>query len=160
MVTNRINVTLTVAQSEQAKAALSSLEQALPFLIDLSSDERTGMLKFGEKNRSFVVKALAVAEQNPEILSRSFAIENFQNDVHLVESLYGIRLAIQTLADKIDDTCFAAGSEAYAAALLVYQFAKTHNLATGALEGVIDELGRRFVRNGRNTTHNDAPVPA
>jgi hypothetical protein len=160
MASNRINVTLNDGQNEQVKAALASIEQALPFLIDLSSDERSNMLKFGEKNRSFVVKALAVAEQNPEILPRGFALEEFQNDVHLVESLFALRLAIQTLADKIDDTYFAAGSEGYAAALLVYQYAKTHNLATGALEGAIDDLGRRFVRNGRSTNHKGTAVPA
>ena len=39
--------------------------------------------------------------------------------------------------------------EAYAAALLVYQYAKLHNLASGALEESLDDLGRRFARKSR-----------
>jgi hypothetical protein len=68
MPTNRIDASFTSEQREKAKAALASLAESLPFLIDLGADERTTMLKFGEKNRSFVVKALAIAEAQPEML--------------------------------------------------------------------------------------------
>ena len=60
-----------------------------------------------------------------------------------------IRNAVEALFGKIDDTYFAAGSEAYAAALLVYQYAKLHNLASGALEDSLDDLGRRFARKSK-----------
>lgn len=49
----------------QTLAALASLSEALPFLIDLGADERRSMAKFGDKNGSFVVKALAIAENQP-----------------------------------------------------------------------------------------------
>ena len=151
MPSNRIDATFTSEQREKAKAALASLAESLPFLIDLRSDERTTMLKFGEKNRSFVVKALAIAEAQPEILPGSFRLGEFRADVALVESLYAVRHAIETLSRKVDDTYFAAGSEAYAAALLVYQYAKVHNVASGALEETLDDLGRRFARKARTT---------
>ena len=47
---------------------------------------------------------------------------------------------------------FAAGSESYAAALLVYQYAKLHNIATGALEDSVDDLARRFARKSKKPT--------
>ena len=50
---------------------------------------------------------------------------------------------------RVDDTYFAAGSEAYAAALLVYQFAKIHNIASGGLDDTVGDLGRRFARKSR-----------
>jgi len=53
------------------------------------------------------------------------------------------------LFGKIDDTYLAAGSEAYAAALLAYQYAKLHNVTTSALEDSLDDLGRRFARKTR-----------
>lgn len=62
-----------------------------------------------------------VAEAHPEILPRSFDLDEFRTDVDLVDSLFPIRSAVQTLFGRIADTYFAAGSEAYAAALLVYQ---------------------------------------
>ena len=107
------------------------------------------MPKFGEKNRSFVVKALAIAEAHPEILPASLSLAEFRADVELVESLYPLRHAVEVLFGKVEDTYFAAGSEAYAAALLVYQFAKIQNIASGALEDSVDDLGRRFARKSR-----------
>ncbi|WP_291994393.1 hypothetical protein [Candidatus Accumulibacter sp. ACC003] len=154
MPTNRIDATFTSEQREKARAALASLAESLPFLINLGADERTTMLKFGEKNRSFVVKALAIAEAQPEMLPHSFHLDEFRTDVALVESLYPLRHAIETLSRQVDDTYFAAGSEAYAAALLVYQYAKMHNVASGALEETLDDLGQRFARKG----HARAPT--
>jgi hypothetical protein len=151
MPTNRIDAAFTAEQREKARAALATLAEALPFLIDLPTEDRTTMLKFGEKNRSFVVKALAIAEAHPDILPRSFDVDEFRTDVALVEGLYPLRHAGETLFRRIDDTYFAAGSEAYAAALVVYQYAKVHNLASGALEETLDDLGRRFARKGKRT---------
>ena len=70
----------------------------------------------------------------------------------LVESLYPLRNVIEAYFGKLDDTCFAAGSEAYAAALLVYQYARLHNIATRALEDSLDDLGRRFARKSKKQT--------
>jgi hypothetical protein len=123
---------------EKAKTALAALSEALPFLIDLGSEERTSMPKFGEANRSFVVKALAIAEAHPEILPGSLSLEEFRVDVQLIEALYPIRHAAETLVRKIEDSYFAAGSEAYVSALLVYQYAKVHHIHTGALEETLD----------------------
>ena len=151
MPTNRIDAAFTAEQREKARAALATLAEALPFLIDLPTEDRTTMLKVGEKNRSFVVKALAIAEAHPDILPRSFDVDEFRTDVALVEGLYPLRHAGETLFRRIDDTYFAAGSEAYAAALVVYQYAKVHNLASGALEETLDDLGRRFARKGKRS---------
>ena len=146
MSSNRINADFTVEQREQAKAALAALAEKLPFLIDLSSEERAAMPRFGDKSRGFISKALDIAEDHEEILPRSFSLDEFRADVEVIENLYAIRNGIETLLGKVNDTWFAAGSEAYAAALLVYQYAKVHNLATGALEASLDDLGRRFAR--------------
>lgn len=48
----------------------------------------------------------------------------------------------------MDDTCIAAGSEAYAAALTVYNYAKASGDVTG-LDAVIDEMGRRFTHRSK-----------
>lgn len=155
MPANRINATFTAEQQTDTQTALTALNEALPFLIDLDDGERSAMLKFGEKNRSFVVKALAIAEAHPEVLPSSFSLREFAADVRLLEDLYPVRHRLETLFRRLDDSYFAAGSEAYAAALLVYQYAKLHNVSTGALEESLDDLGRRFARKSRKA----APTP-
>lgn len=52
------------------------------------------------------------------------------------------------LCELIDDTKMLVGSEAYVAALLVYNYAKTNQTNTG-LDAVLDDLGKRFARRSR-----------
>ena len=75
-------------------------------------------------------------------------------DVALDEAMLPIAQSIQQLAEMIDDTHTAVRSDAYLAALTVYQSAKRAGKGTG-LDGALDELGRRFVRKG-----GAAPAPA
>ncbi len=151
MTVNRVNATIAPAQLQAVRDSLNSINQNLPFLIDLKPEERQAMAKYGEKNRTFVAKALAVAEQNPDILPRSFSIEEMQAHVALIDDLYPLILSVTNLLGKLEDTHFAAGSEAYTAARLVYQYAKTANVATGVLEDALNDLGHRFVKHPKST---------
>ncbi len=72
MPANRINAEFLAEQREKFKTGFAMIAEALPFLIDLTTQQRAEMTKFGEKNRSFVVKSLALAEVHPEILPDSF----------------------------------------------------------------------------------------
>ena len=84
MTSIRIDAVLTDEQREKAKAGLALLNEAMPFLVDLTAKQRSEMAKFGEKNRSFVVKALAIAEEHPDMLPGSFSLEEFRDDVLLL----------------------------------------------------------------------------
>ncbi|MCX7110620.1 MAG: hypothetical protein NTX45_10935 [Proteobacteria bacterium] len=97
------------------------------------------MAKFGEKNRTFVVKAAAIAAQNPDILPRSFNLDEMMADVSIIEDLYPLIATAANLLGKLEDT--------YSAALLVYQYAKTANVATSVLENALTDLGHRFVKH-------------
>ena len=96
MSANRVNATLNEAQIAEIQSALGIIYANLPFLIDLKPEERQAMLKFGEKNRSFVAKAAIVAEQNPDILPRNFILDDMKADVSLVEDLYPLITALRT----------------------------------------------------------------
>lgn len=128
-------------------AAIATLKEKLPFLIDLTA-QRKSLPKMGDKSRAFVSKALEVATQNPDFLPRSFNLEEMRQDVELFESLYPILLSLTQLHELVDDTCIAVGSDAYAAALVVYNFAKASGKGAG-LDAVADEMGRRFARKSR-----------
>ena len=68
------------AQIEVVQGAIKVIYENLPFLIGIKPDERQSMAKFGEKNRTFVVKAAAIAAQNPDILPRSFNLDEMMAD--------------------------------------------------------------------------------
>lgn len=107
------------------------------------------MPKLGDKSRAFVSKALEVATQNQDFLSRSFDLDEMRQDVELFEAMYPLLLALTQLHELVDDTVVAVGSEAYAASLQVYNYARASGKGAG-LDAVVDEMGRRFARKSRS----------
>ncbi|HEY9640690.1 MAG TPA: hypothetical protein V6C57_09405 [Coleofasciculaceae cyanobacterium] len=145
-----ISASLSPADRDAVMLAIAAIKQQLPFLIDLSAEDRKTLPKMGDKSRAFVSKALEVATQNPDFLPRSFDLEEMRKDVQLFEALYPLLLSLTQLQELVDDTCMAAGSEAYAAALAVYSYAKASG-QVGGLDGVVAEMGQRFARKPRKT---------
>jgi hypothetical protein len=148
MPANQISATLTQADRDAVLTAITTIKQKLPFLLDLTIEERKALPKMGDKSRAFVSKALEVATQNPDFLPRSFDLEEMRKDVQLFEAMYPIVMAFVQLQELLDDTYVAVGSEAYSAALQVYNYAKAGGQGAG-LEAVVDELGQRFARRSK-----------
>ncbi|ABA24282.1 MULTISPECIES: hypothetical protein [Nostocaceae] len=145
---NRISANLSAADRDAVMQAIATIREKLPFLIDLTTEDRRTIVKMGDKSRAFVSKALEVATQNPNFLPRSFDIEEMRRDLTLYEALYPVLLSLTQLQELVDDTCMASGSEAYTAALAVYNYAKASGDVAG-LDAVIDEMGRRFTRRSK-----------
>ncbi len=153
--TNQISATMTPADREAVLAAVATIKAKLPFLMNLTPEQRKSLPKMGDKSQAFVNKALEVATQNPDFLPRSFDLDEMKRDVELFQALYPVFLALTQLQEAVDDTVIAVGSDAYAAALLVYNFAKANGKGTG-LDAVIDEMGKRFARKSRKA---ESPAP-
>ncbi|MBD2346135.1 hypothetical protein [Anabaena subtropica] len=148
MANNRASTKLSPADKEAVMNAIATIKEKLPFLIDLSTEERKSLPKLGDKSRAFVTKALEIATQNPDFLPRSFDLDEMRQDIELFEALYPILLSLTQLQELVDDTSVAVGSEAYAASLMVYNYAKASGRGAG-LDSMIDDLGRRFARKSK-----------
>jgi hypothetical protein len=146
---NRVSATLSEADRQAVLAAIQTIRQKLPFLVDLTPEERHALPKLGGKSRGFVEQALQVAEQNPDILPRSFDVGEMRNDVELLNALAPVLTALSQLNELVDDTTMAVGSEAYASALLVYQFARAAGKGS-ALDSALEGMSQRFARKSRS----------
>ncbi len=148
MADNKVSAKLSSADREAVMKAITTIREKLPFLIDLSTEERKALPKLGDKSRAFVSKAWEIAAQNPDFLPRSFDLDEMRRDIELFEALYPIMLSLTQLQELVDDTSVAVGSEAYAAGLLVYNYAKASGKGAG-LDSMVDDLGRRFARKAK-----------
>ncbi|MEA5503726.1 hypothetical protein VB735_11515 [Halotia wernerae UHCC 0503] len=144
----KISAKLSPVDREAVMEAIATIREKLPFLVDLSMEERKSLPKLGDKSRAFVSKALEIAAQNPDFLPRSFDLDEMRRDIELFEALYPILLSLTQLQELVDDTSVAVGSEAYAAGLMVYNYAKASGKGAG-LDSMIDDLGRRFARKSK-----------
>ena len=145
MADNKVSAKLSSADREAVMQAITTIREKLPFLIDLTTEERKALPKLGDKSRAFVSKALEIGTQNPDFLPRSFDLNEMRQDIELFEALYPILLSLTQLQELVDDTSVAVGSEAYAAGLMIYNYAKASGKGSG-LDSMIDDLGRRFAR--------------
>lgn len=145
---SKVSARLSPVDREAVMQAISTIKEKLPFLVDLTTEERKSLPKLGDKSRAFVSKALEIAAQNPDFLPRSFDLDEMRRDIELFEALYPILLSLTQLQELVDDTSVAVGSEAYAAGLLVYNYAKASGKGAG-LETMVDDLGRRFARKSK-----------
>jgi hypothetical protein len=141
-----ISATLSSEDREAIAQSVNDIKKRLPFLIDLVGDERNNLAKMGDKSRAFVSKALEVASQNSDFLPRSFDVEEMRKDLVLYEDLSGLMMTLAQLQDMLDDTCLMVGSEAYTAALTVYNYAKNSGQSANGLEPLVNEMGQRFRR--------------
>jgi hypothetical protein len=142
---NRVSATILPEDLEAIQAAIATLKEKLPFLLSLTTEESKSLLRLGDKSRAFVAKTLEFASQHPEILPTMFDLQEMEEDLSLFEALYPIQMALTELTEQVTDTMAVAGSEAYAAARLVYSYAKAGNL-DGELEPYLEDLGKRFRR--------------
>jgi len=152
-----ISAALSKEDRDAVMDAVAVIKEKLPFLVDLNAAERKSLPKMGDKSRAFVSKALEVATQNPDFLPRSFDLEELRKDVQLFEALYPLLLSVTQLQELLDDTCLAVGSEAYAAALQVYTYAKASG-NVGGLDAVVGEMGQRFARKPRRAKSQEGTV--
>lgn len=148
---NRVSASLSEADRQAVLSALAVVREKLPFLVDLTPEERRALPKMGERSQGFVAKALEVATQNGDILPRSFDVEEMRRDVELLGALSPIMGALAQLQELVEDTYMAVGSEAYTSALLVYQYARAGGKGA-ALDGALDALGQRFARKAGKAT--------
>jgi hypothetical protein len=157
MPAKQISAALTQSDRDAVLAAIATIKQKLPFLMDLTLEERKALPKMGDKSRAFVTKALEVATQNPDFLPRAFDLDEMRKDVQLFETMYPIVMAMTQLQELLDDTYVTVGSEAYSSALQVYNYAKASGQGSG-LEAVVDELGQRFARRTKKAKPQQAVV--
>ncbi len=159
MITNRVSTTLSENWQQTVLAAIATIRENLPFLVDLTNKERVTLPKLGDGSQAFVRRALEVATQHSALLPQGF-LEEMHKDAELYAILEPIQLAIDLLAKQIDDTRLQIGAEYYAAARTVYATSKTP-FAEAAMRTAAEDLGKRFGRRSRTeSTEETTPTPA
>ena len=139
-----ISANLTPADLQEIKAALATIQQKMPFLVTLTSDERRKLVKMGDKSLAFVSNSLTAAQANSDILPASFDLNEFTQDYQLATSLNEVLLGLQQLTEQVDDTLMAVGSEAMTSSLTVYDYVKAATKTRPGLKTIADQLGDRF----------------
>lgn len=148
---NKLSVQLAPAAITAITNAIQVIQTNLPFVLNLTAEERKELPKMGDKTVAFVNKALEYAKLNPQLVPTFMNVAEFSKDVELVNALTKVAFPLSQLSEKLDDTTMEAGSEAYTAALVFYNSVKAAAKAgVPGMKVVADDLQARFP--GRKAT--------
>ena len=157
-----VSAELTAAQVGEIKGLIASLHTKLPFLVNLTADERRALFKKGHRSQAFVENSLLAAQNNPNILPPSFDVNQFARGVALANQLGDIKTCLEQLVSQLDDTSIAVGSDALRQASQVYEYVKAAAKVTPGLKPVAEQLSERFQksRNGNGAATVTRVEPA
>lgn len=152
---NLVSAALTAENITKAKTHIGEIETELPFLIALPADEKKRMNAMGQKSVEYVNLALTGAETFPDYLLPSFKGDEFKKDVMLIRDLQGIRTAVASLLEKLDDTIYGASVDAMQAANEVYGYLKTAGEKDAAVKALVGEMSKRYDRPSKKSKPDD-----
>lgn len=120
---SNISQEITPAQYDTLVTKLNEVKALLTFLINLTPEERQSLPKMGESKQPFVTKALQYAQSFPQIAPPFINLTELAKDRGLALTLQQFTQLVRPWLQAIEDTELAVGSEAYVAALAIYQSA-------------------------------------
>ncbi len=129
--------------------ARQAADELRPYLTPLTPEQRQAMLKMADKTVAFVQKTLDYAQANASFVPGFLDLAEFEADAAALAALAPLHQLLESLALDTDSTMMMAGSDAYAAALVLYNNIKflAKNNQPGA-QAAYDDLSQRFPGNG------------
>lgn len=154
---NRLNIVATEAQITAAKNSLVQFDAQFPFLIGLTVEEKTTLPAINVDNKIFTEDAINAAVNNMDMLPGYLSVSGVQTDMKLFNQLDELVPMVRKQLEKLEDTRFLAGSEAYITALMIYKlFGAAAESGIPGADAIVAQLRERFTSNGN--TPNNPPV--
>lgn len=146
---NRLNITATPAQITAVKTAYQTILTNLPFLLGLTTEERSSYPAIDISNKVFTEDAIIAGVNNTNILPPYVSPAAMQTDLTLFSQLDELIALHNQLGEKLLDTQLLAGSEAYIGALTLYKlFASAAEAGVAGSDAIYSQLKQRFAGQG------------
>jgi hypothetical protein len=146
---------LNQSDRDEIMHLIRMIRDKLPFLQDLTAEERQTLLGMRDKNRAFAGKVLEVCTQNPDFLPRSFNPDQLRDNLALFDHLTSILMSLTQLRNLVDATSIAIGSQAYEQSLDTYRHAKVSGYGA-SLESMMTDMKQHFTRKSKK---KEKPLP-
>lgn len=141
---NLISATISAADVLEVQKSLSAAKAKLPFLSNLQPEDLAGLLKVGNNFLPFLEDTYQVVITHPEILPGSFNKDEFLRDYALLKAIRPLLDQINELAEGLQKTSTAAGSDSMVAALDVYSMVKINKDKVPGLATVAERMSQYF----------------
>lgn len=142
---NRLSVTLAAADKTAVLDAIQTIRTKLPFLLNLTPEERKALPKMGDKTLAFDQKCAGYMAARPELVPGFISTAELAKDRALAADLNDIARELEQVSEAVNDTVMLALSEAYMADLSFYQSVRqaAQRGVTG-IDVIYSDLNQRF----------------
>ena len=144
---NLISATLSAQDAAEVQQHLINAKTKLNFLLSLQTADVITLFKAGNAYLPFIDLAFQVVKAHPEIIPPVFDKEEFNRDYQLLSSLRPIFNQINELAESIQKTFTAVGSDAMIEALDIYTAVKQNKDKVPGLAATAEEMAVSFKKS-------------
>jgi hypothetical protein len=142
---NRISIELTTELVNHIKGLVDQIEEKLPFLISLTSDERNSYPKLSRENELFVEETIRAADSHKSVLPSYIHTNEMAKDLELFQQLNRVMVRLNNVHSKVKDTMHIAGAEALSTALVTNNmFQIAAKMGVDGMESVSAKLSELF----------------
>ena len=154
---NSLHLTATPATLADVATALTALEHACDFLVGLSPQERIRLRPFGPSNEAFVPDIIEAGRRNAALVPPDLSAEEIALRREATVSLTNLRLRLETLGGKMDDTARLTGDGCVGLSLDLYHVLKRLGRSRG-LDATVARIQRRFTYRKPAATSTQEPA--
>lgn len=153
---NLISATFTEQDEQRAMQLLAELKALFPFGIKLSVDDAKHLPKLDDARIPFADKGLFYGGQQPMVVPPFTNLEEYKKDMDFFKATRRVGAELLSLTEMVTDSRTAAGSDAYQAALSIYNSAKgAAKQGVPGTQTIVDEMGKLFERQGKASTPSE-----
>jgi len=142
---NYISAVLSEEDQKKILDHFSEIRKILSFKVDLTSSQKKSMPMLDDGRRPFAEKSLMYGTNEPRIVPPYTDLAELKKDLALYDAVKPIDMEANSVAELISNIRMAAGSDAYVAALSIYNSAK--GAAKSGISGtkvIADDLSKLF----------------
>lgn len=157
---NRISAVLTAQDITDIINAGNIIKTKMPFLLNLTPDERKKKRKTGNKREGYVIAVYNAVLQFPQAIPATFSVAEWTKDEELNDAAKGVFSFIRAISESVDDTLLQIGSERIKQADACYGYLKEAAKGNEALSAIVNDIAKNFLGQGRAKGFVELTVPA
>ena len=132
----------------------------LPFLLNLTIQERKELFKLGDKGLGFDEKCRTYMASNASLVPSYVTVAEVEKDRVLRTAMLDILRELASLLEAVDDTVLTLGSEILMADLSFYQSVRqAAKRGVAGIDVIFNDLQERFPGTRKATTPTPPPTP-
>ncbi|MGM0532555.1 MAG: hypothetical protein ACQER7_14505 [Bacteroidota bacterium] len=153
---NNISVELPDDRLQRIWDNLKGIEGEMPFLIDMTPQERRSRSVMNSARKPFVEKTIAYGEKDPRIVPNYVSIDEMKKNMKIYEQLEALGAEFKRIGEGLSDTAAAIGENLWTGGLSIYDSSKTASRnGVPGIDSVLNDL-KSFFKWDRS---KDEPEP-